>query len=156
MWGSLMSSRPNSVDSLTAGDQVVIFRGNSTDYRVVPFDVLKDEILKDVPTPTTAQTPIVQHYNPNGDFTLIVENHAAGTYLVLNPSIGITTGAITLPSHDLVVDQQEILFSCTQQITNFSVNSGGAIVIGAPNAISATAFFKLKYDKLSDTWYRVG
>lgn len=151
-----MTKRLNTADSLMTGDQFVIYRGNCTDFRALPQEVLKEWIQAFIPTQVSQGVPLVQHYNPNGDFNLVVENHAQGTYLLLNPSIGINNGTLTLPDNSEVVDQQQILFSCSQQITNLSINGNGAIVIGAPNAISATAFFKLQYDKLSGTWYRVG
>lgn len=150
-----MTKRLNTADSLMIGDQIVLYRGNCTDYRGIPIDTFKNEIINDIPIPEF-QTPVVQHYNPNSDFTLRVENHKEGTYLLLNPTTGINLGAITLPDSAEVMDKQELLFSCSQQITNLTVNGNGAVVIGAPNAISATAFFKLKFDKLSGTWYRVG
>lgn len=150
-----MTKRLNTADSLMIGDQIVLYRGNCTDYRGIPIDTFKNEIINDIPVPEF-QTPVVQHYNPNSDFTLTIENHKEGTYLLLNPTTGINLGAITLPNSTEVMDKQELLFSCSQQITNLTVNGNGAVVIGAPNAISATAFFKLKFDKLSGTWYRVG
>lgn len=48
MWGFSMSKRPNQATSIIEGDQVVIFRGNCTDYRVVPMNVLVDEIVKEL------------------------------------------------------------------------------------------------------------
>lgn len=152
-----MSKRLNTVDSIKMGDQFVIFRGNCTDFRAIPSDVLIDWISENLPTPPSQiGSPIVQHFNPNGDFSLPVENHKEGTYLLLNPSTGIDNGTLVLPDSSEVMDQQQILFSCSQQITNLTINGNGASVVGAPNAISATAFFKLQYDKLSGTWYRVG
>lgn len=151
-----MSSRPNQADSIITGDQVIIYRGNSTSYLAIPFDTLKTTILDGVVTTNTSALPVVQRYNPTGNFTLIVENHTAGTYLLLNPASGITNGTLTLPLIVDVIDQQQIMFTCSQQITNLTINGNGAAVIGAPNAIAATAFFKLQYDQLSGTWYRVG
>lgn len=152
-----MSSRPNQADSIITGDQVIIYRGNSTSYLAIPFDTLKSTILDGITTGgSSSPLPVVQRYNPNADFTLVVENHTSGTYLLLNPSTGIANGTLTLPINVEVVDQQQIMFSCSQQITNLTINGNGAAVIGAPNAIAATAFFKLQYDQLSGTWYRVG
>lgn len=150
-----MSKRPNQTDKLESGDQLVIFKSNCSDYRVMPFDALVQQILSGIPTPEYVR-PITQHFNPNANFSLDVENHAEGTYLFLAPSTGIDTGEIVLPNNYEVVDAQEVTVSCTQQINNFSVDGNGASVIGEPNAIASTGFFKLKYDKLSGTWYRVG
>lgn len=151
-----MSKRLNQTDALDGGDQFVIYKGNCTDFRALPQDVLLEWIKANLPETPTQGKPVVQHFNPNGDFSLPVENHHEGTYLLLNPNTGIESGTLILPDSSEVLDQQQILFSCSQQITNLSINGNGAAVTGAPNAISATAFFKLQYDKLSGTWYRVG
>lgn len=151
-----MSKRLNQTDHLELGDQLVVYKGNCTDFRALPYEVLVDLILDKIVISAPNQTPTVQYFNPNSNFTLSVENHPNGTYLLLNPSSGITTGAIELPDSFEVIDKQVIIFSCSQQIANFTVNGNGAAVIGEPSAIAATGFFKLQYDKLSGTWYRLG
>ncbi|MDU4393271.1 MAG: transcriptional regulator [Acinetobacter ursingii] len=150
-----MSKRPNQADTLIDGDQVIIFRGNCTDYRSIPIDQLIEFLLDKLPTPEYKQ-PTIQRFNPNGNFTIEIDNNDAGTYLVMNPSIEIQNGTIKLPSIFNVKDGQEILVTSSQQITNLSFDGNGATLVGEPNAMGATAFFKLKYDALSHTWYRVG
>lgn len=150
-----MSKRLNTTDTPEAGDQVVLFRTKNSDYRAIPFDALVQAILSQVPTPEYVQ-PKVQHFNPNGNFSINVENYPEGTYLYLNPSAGIETGEIKLPALVDVTDKQELSVACSQQINNFTVTGNGSAVIGAPNALNATGFFKLRFDKLSGTWYRVG
>lgn len=150
-----MNKRLNITDKINDCDSVVIWSANNQDYRGVPVDLLIDKIqesIKKVDYP-----PInIQHFNPNADFTLEIENHEVGTYLILNPSVSITTGSIKLPERYTVTDGQVLLVACAQRVNNFSVDGNNAIVIGAPNALAANGFFKLKYDKLSNTWYRVG
>ncbi|WPE80193.1 transcriptional regulator [Acinetobacter baumannii] len=151
-----MSKRLNTTDKLDSGDQFVLYKANCSDFRGLPQDILLEWIKANLPETPTQGKPVVQHFNPNGDFSLPVENHPEGTYLLLNPASGITNGTLVLPVNSDVLDQQQILLSCSQQITNLTINGNGAAVTGAPNAISAEAFFKLQYDKLSGTWYRVG
>lgn len=150
-----MNKRLNITDKISDCDSVVIWSANNQDYRGVPVDLLIEKIqgsIKKVDYP-----PInIQHFNPNVDFTLDIENHEVGTYLILNPSVSITTGSIKLPERYDVTDGQVLLVACAQQVNNFSVDGNNALVIGAPNALAANGFFKLKYDKLSNTWYRVG
>lgn len=150
-----MSKRPNQTDTLIEGDQIVIFRGNCTDYRSTPINRLIEVILSEIPTPEYKQ-PSIQRFNPNGNFTIEIDNNDAGTYLVMNPSIEIQNGTIKLPSIFNVKDGQEILVTSSQQITNLSFDGNGSALVGEPNAMGATAFFKLKYDALSHTWYRAG
>lgn len=150
-----MSKRLNTTDTLEAGDQIVLFRTKNCDYRAIPFDSLVQLILEQVPTPVY-QAATIQPFNPNGNFTKEIDNNAAGTYLVMNPSTVIAAGTLVLPSINSIVDGQEVLVTSSQQITDLTIDANGATVIGAPDAMGATAFFKLKYEELSQTWYRVG
>lgn len=148
-----MNKRLNITDRIGPNDSVVIWSGYNGDFRGVPLDVLKEAIK---PEQGNQSSLLVQHFNPNANFTLNIDNHEVGTYLVLNPSTGITAGSIKLPERYEVTDGQVVLVACSQQVTNFSVDGDNALVIGVPNALAANGFFKLKYDKLSNTWYRVG
>ncbi|PJI34334.1 hypothetical protein [Acinetobacter pseudolwoffii] len=148
-----MNKRLNITDRIGPNDSVVLWSANNQDFRGVPIELLIERIQEN----KLDQPPInIQHFNPNADFTLDIENHEVGTYLILNPSASITTGSIKLPERYDVTDGQVLLVACAQQVDNFSVDGNNALVIGAPNALAANGFFKLKYDKLSNTWYRVG
>lgn len=147
-----MNKRLNITDRIGPNDSVVLWSANNQDYRGLAIDVLK-EVIKDK---SNQSALLIQHFNPNADFTLNIENHEVGTYLILNPSVSITTGSIKLPERYVVTDGQVVLVTCSQQVNNFSIDGNNAHVIGAPNALAANGFFKLKYDKLSNTWYRVG
>ncbi|MFX6114680.1 transcriptional regulator, partial [Acinetobacter baumannii] len=74
----------------------------------LPQDILLQWILENIPVvkPIAA---IIQIFNPNANFTVQVENNAVGTYLVMNPSVAITNGTITLPALTDVSDGQELL-----------------------------------------------
>lgn len=148
-----MNKRLNTTDRVGPCDSVVIWSGDNGDFRGVPLDVLKETIK---PEQGNQSSLLVQHFNPNANFTLNIDNHEVGTYLILNPSTSITTGSIKLPERYTVTDGQVLLVACSQQVNNFSVDGNNALVIGAPNTLAANGFFKLKYDKLSNTWYRVG
>lgn len=152
-----MSSRPNSTDALQAGDQFVIFKANSCDYRVLDQDTLIAWVLEQLPASVaTPIAPVVQYFNPVADFSVEVENHEEGTYLLMSPLVGIANGTISLPDSAELIDKQIFMFFCSQQITNFTINGNGAAVRGGPTAIAAESFFKLQFDKLSGAWNRVG
>lgn len=150
-----MNKRLNITDKIGDSDSVVIWSANNQDYRGAPVELLIEKIqesIKKVDYP-----PInIQHFNPNTDFTLDIENHEVGTYLILNPSVSITTGSIKLPERYDVTDGQVVLVASSKVITGFSIDGNNALVIGGPTTLAAGGFFKLKYDKLSNTWYRVG
>lgn len=150
-----MNKRLNITDRIGPNDSVVLWSATNQDFRGVPVDLMIEKIQEGIEK--ADYPPInIQHFNPNANFTLNIENHEVGTYLILNPSASITTGSIKLPERYDVTDGQVLLVACAQQVNNFSIDGNNALVIGAPNALAANGFFKLKYDKLSNTWYRVG
>jgi hypothetical protein len=153
-----MSSRPNSTDALQSGDQFVIFKANSCDYRVLDQDTLIAWVAANIPSSggAVSTNPVVQYFNPVADFSIAVENYAEGTYLLMSPSTGITNGTVVLPDSAELVDKQIFMFFCSQQITNFTLDGNGAAIRGEPTAIAAESFFKLQFDKLSGAWNRVG
>ena len=151
-----MNKRLNITDKIGDSDSVVIWSANNQDYRGAPVELLIEKIKEDLPQHVDYPRMHIQHFNPTTNFTLDIENSEVGTYLILNPVSGLSTGSIKLPERYSVQDAQELAVTCSQQITSFTINGNGALVVGAPNALAANGFFKLKYDKLSNTWYRVG
>jgi hypothetical protein len=65
-------------------------------------------------------------------------------------------GTIILPGIDDRAHGQEVLVTCTQAVTALTVNGNGAATAGAPAAMAANGFFRLRFDSVSATWYRVG
>lgn len=155
MRSSSMSRRLNETDALGVGDQFVLYKGNCTDFRSIPQDVIMEWILSNLPDnkPIAA---VIQLFNPNADFNVLVDNNISGTYLVINPSVQITNGIITLPPMLNITDGQEVFVTSSKQITNLTISGNGAALIGMPITIGLSGFFKLRFDKTSQTWYRVG
>jgi hypothetical protein len=78
-------------------------------------------------------------------------------HLILTPTGAFAAGTITLPPAAECVDGQEVLVNCTQAVTTLTVAANGATAVtGEPSGLSANDFFRLKYDKPTLTWYRVG
>lgn len=80
----------------------------------------------------------------------------ASMYLLLTPIAGYAAGTITLPLLASCADGQELLCSTTQAVTTLTVAGNGATVNGAPATLAANAFFRLRFDAVLDSWYRVG
>ncbi|MGX9005245.1 transcriptional regulator [Acinetobacter baumannii] len=150
-----MSRRLNETDALGVGDQFVLYKGNCTDFRSIPQDVIMEWILSNLPD-TKPIAAVIQLFNPNTDFNVLVDNNISGTYLVINPSVQITNGIITLPPILDITDGQEVFVTSSKQITNLTIAGNGAALIGMPITIGLSGFFKLRFDKTSQTWYRVG
>jgi hypothetical protein len=76
------------------------------------------------------------------------------THLILTPLAGYAAGTIVLPASP--TDRDEFLCNCTQSVTTLTINGNGKTVVGGPATLAANAFFRLKYDGVLSTWFRVG
>lgn len=102
---------------------------------------------------------ITQYAAPNASgFTVIIAPPTDGVsvFLLLTPLAAYAAGAITLPAQATCVDGQEVLVHTTQAVTALTVNANGATAVnGAPTTLAQFAFFRLRYDGVSKSWYRV-
>ena len=100
---------------------------------------------------------ILQYSGPTSTgFTTTITNSSASVWLVLTPSATLAAGTITLPNVANCVESQEILVSSSQTVTALTVGLNGALAVGAPTTISAGGFFRLRFEPILKTWYRVG
>ncbi len=76
------------------------------------------------------------------------------TWLVLTPAAGYADGEIVLPANP--EDGDEFLCNCTQAVTTLTVDGGTNTVTGEPTTLAANDFFRLRYEGVTGTWYRVG
>ena len=90
-------------------------------------------------------------------FSVQITDSSANTHLILTPTAGFAAGTIVLPAIANCVDKQDILVNTTQQVTTLTINGNGAVAVtGEPTSLAADDFFRLKFDALTSTWYRVG
>lgn len=102
---------------------------------------------------------VTQYAAPNATgFNVMIAPPTTGAsvYLRMSPLAGYAAGTITLPLLASCIDGQELLVSCTQAVTTLTVAGNGATVNGAPTTLAANAFFRLRFDAVSDSWARVG
>jgi len=145
----------SAVDALAAGDQIAVYDTSNGDARKASLSVLSTYIQS---TLTTGISYITQYAAPSATgFSVQITDGSANIHLILTPVAGYATGTIVLPTNSLVVDKQEVLVNCTQAVTTLTIDGNGATAItGEPSALSANDFFRLKYDLVTKTWYRVG
>lgn len=79
---------------------------------------------------------------------------AADTWLLLTPTGTFAAGTLVLPSG---VDREEVLVNSTQAVTALTLTpASGDTVTGGPTTLAANDYFRLRYDAVNSTWYRVG
>lgn len=107
----------------------------------------------------TASAPLAQYSAPAATgFSVTVAPAVAGqsVLLLLTPAAGYAAGTVVLPAVATTVDGQEVSCTCTQSVATLTVSGNGATVNGAPTALTANGFFKLRFDGVFGAWYRVG
>lgn len=144
----------SATDQVQSGDQVPIYSASNGDARKASLSLLKAFFQEGV---TAADDKITQYAAPSATaFSVQVNNGDDSVWLVLTPTAGFAAGTLVLPAVANCVDRQEILVNCTQAVTTLTVSGNGATVTGAPTALTANGFFRLRFDTITGTWYRVG
>jgi hypothetical protein len=141
-------------DSVDPGDLFTIFKLDESDYRAATLAAVLAWLQASLTFPAGYTT---QYASPSATaFNVAVSDSNPGNvHLILTPAAGYADGTITLPPAQTTLDGEMVTVNCTQSITTLVVAGNGATVVGAPAALTANAFFTLKYDLPSAKWYRV-
>lgn len=103
------------------------------------------------------QEPNTQYSAPVDGGTVLVNDDSEDTHLIITPAIGLALLTITLPALANLRDKQQIIVNCTQAVAGLTIGGNGATVgTGAPAALLADDYFRLKYDATLNIWYRIG
>lgn len=144
----------SAVDQVVSSDQVPIYSSENGDARKASMTVLAAFIKTLI---TSVDDKITQYFAPSATgFTATINDNSNSTWLILTPTGTLAAGTIKLPTVTNCVDHQEVLVNSTQTVTALTINGNGATVTGAPTTLAANGFFRLRFDGVTDTWYRVG
>jgi hypothetical protein len=144
----------SAVDAVVSSDQVPIYSSGQGDARKASMSVIKSFVLSGA---TTSDDKVTQYAAPTATgFSVNILDAGSSVWLILTPLAGYAAGTLVLPAVANCVDRQEILVNTTQAVTTLTINANGATVIGAPTTLAANAFFRLRFDDVLNTWYRVG
>ena len=144
----------SSVDAVVSSDQVPIYSSENGDARKASMATLLAFFSGQI---TANDDKVTQYAAPSATgFTVTINNGPDSIWLVLTPVAGYAAGTLTLPAVANCVDRQELLVNTTQAVTTLTVSGNGATVTGAPTTLAANAFFRLRFEAVTKTWYRVG
>lgn len=142
-----------SVPAVSSSDQVPIYSADNGDARKASFAVIAAFIQTLI---TSTDNKRTQYAAPSATgFTVQINDANLSIWLVLTPTAGFAAGTINLPSVANCTDKQEILVNTTQAITALTVSGNGATVTGAPTTMAQNAAFRLRFEGVTKTWYRV-
>jgi hypothetical protein len=143
-----------AVDQVVSSDQVPIYSSENGDARKASMATLLAFFSGQI---TANDDKITQYAAPSATaFNIQLNNDVNSIWLVLTPTGTLAAGTLTLPAVANCVDRQEILVNSTQTVTALTIAGNGATVTGAPTTIAASGFFRLRFDDVTNTWYRVG
>lgn len=98
-----------------------------------------------------------QYSSPNATgFSVTVSPPAVGAnvHLLITPLAGYAAGTVVMPASP--VDGQQVVVTSTQAVTTLTVSGNGASVNGAPSTLAANGYFRLRYDQINNSFYRIG
>lgn len=142
-------NRLSALDALASGDQLPVYSTSLGDARRASLSLLLDWIEANANLPGQQVT---QYAAPSATgFSVTIG--AGDVWLLLTPVAGYAAGTIVLPSDP--ADRDTVTVNCTQAVTTLTVSSGKTVT-GAPTTLSANAFFTMRYDGVTQAWYRIG
>lgn len=104
----------------------------------------------------TQDNKITQYSAPLTGTTLQVTDTGSSVWLVLTPAGTIAALTLKMPLNTTTPDRTELLVNSTQIVTALTFNANGGTMVGAPTTMAANSFFRLRFDIVLQTWYRVG
>lgn len=144
----------SAVDQVVSSDQVPIYSSENGDARKASMAVIAAFLTSLI---TVNDDKLTQYAAPSATgFSVQVNNDNQNVWLILTPTGTFAAGTLVLPAVANCIDRQEILINCTQAITALTITGSGATVTGAPTTLAANGFFRLRFDGVTKTWYRVG
>lgn len=144
----------SSVDSVSSADQIPVYITQNGSTRKASLSVLATLLQTLL---SLGDDKVTEYSAPSATgFTVTLADNNTSRWLVLTPTAGFAAGTIKLPALTNCIDKQEILVNCTQAVTTLTIDGNGSTVTGGPTTLAANGFFRLRFDDVTDTWYRVG
>lgn len=139
-----------SVDEVVSGDFIPVYSTKNGEARKCSLDNLVESISAKL---ATGDGKVTVYNAPTAGSTLELDDNSDSYWVILTPAGTIASMTLSLPAATAAIHDQEILVNTTQTITTLA-HSGGTTV-GAPTTLSAGGFYRLRFDGVLKTWYRV-
>lgn len=143
----------SAVSSVSDADAVPIYSSGNGDARKASLSVIADYLQTKI---TSTDDKLTQYSAPSASgFTVQINNDNLSVWLILTPVADYASGTLKLPLLQNCKDRQEIMVTCTHAITTLTIDSNGSTVTGAPTALTENQSFRLRFDGVTKTWYKV-
>lgn len=143
----------SGLSQLSGGDLLPVYVPNNGDARKVSVS----QLLAYFQTTFAAPTVATNLYTPSTGFNITVPTPVSEQqWMIIQPAGTLAAGTITLPLNTGVPDGTQVLVTTTQIITSFTLAlNGAANAYGAPTTLSANAFFTMRFNQSTNSWYRI-
>lgn len=144
----------NTITTPSGSDLLPVFSQPNGDARKLSLTNFANWLQTQI---MTSDNKVTQYSAPSANnFLTVINDTSNSVWLILTPTAGFALGTIKLPTLAYCIDKQELLVNSTQSVNSLTIDGNGATVTGGPSALTANAFFKLRFDAVMATWYRVG
>ena len=147
----------SSINQLSIVDEVTASTFFAVDVQGQDMRVAPAALSTYLDTLSTAATgDFIQYWAPaSNGLSVQVNDDSQDVWLVITPS-GTRSGlTINLPTLSKCIAGQEFFVSTTANLTTLEVLSAGASVVGHPTTLNASESFRLKFEPVLKTWYRI-
>ncbi len=137
---------------VSGSDNLPVYSSANGDARKMSVSAL----LAYFKTTFTAPDLVAASLVPVTGQTVASVDDSTSQWHLLQPAGTLATLTVVLPISTGLVDGQEVLITSTQIVTTLTVNGNGSTVNGALTTLAAAnAFFKLRYNLITTSWFRV-
>ena len=140
------------VSALSGADVIPIFQPNQGDTRGVSLTQIAAYVQTSIDDVVVDET--AYNVGVGSGFSVPISD-GGSVHVRIELSAPVATGTITLPGSDVRAQGQEVLVTCTKQVTALTINGSGANLSGAPTSVGPATPFKLRFDSISTTWDKV-
>ena len=149
----------NSTTTVKLSDRFEYCSSANSDFRQDSFSSLFELFESNLNSSFKADA-VTQKESPLTGTTVQIRDDTEDVWLILMPVGTLADLDFKFPiasgSSPNATDKQEITVSTTQILTAVTTDGNGATILGGPTTLAANGFFKMKYDLVNNTWYRIG
>lgn len=142
--------------SIGDSDELALFSRKGRDTRKVTTSQLAAHVLKTIEGVPDETVYSLAMDGSNFTVSVLPAAQGSGVWAQITLEVDAPLGTIILPIADDRADGQEVLVTCTKAVAALVVNGSGAAILGAPTALAANGFFRLRFDAISSIWHRAG
>jgi hypothetical protein len=144
----------SGLSQISGGDLIPVYVPNNGDARKVSISQLLEYFQQSSASPTMVTTI----FSPVTGFNIPVPTlNNEQQWVLLQPVVTLASGTVTLPPSTQTLDGTEVLITTTQQITSFTLAPNGASQLyGVPSTLAAQDNFRMRFARVTNSWYRIG